>query len=60
MGATTSITENRVTICLTWPQLQWLREGAGHYRIGFSEFMRRKLDVLMDMERGTTSSTKRN
>lgn len=43
-GSSASVSENRVTISLTWLQHRWLREGANADGIGLSEHVRRILD----------------
>lgn len=44
MAHTSSITDNRVTVSITWDQRRYIKEGAARFRIGFSEYLRRLLD----------------
>ena len=48
MGTTASLAVNRVTVCLTPQQREFIRLGARKYQIGFSDYLRRMLDQAMD------------
>lgn len=51
MGLTASFHSNRITVCLTTPQRQYLSAGMQKHKIGLSEYIRRCLDrVLADDE----------
>lgn len=48
MGSTLSLSENKITIYLAWPQIVWLRAYATRKGIGFSETVRRAVDEFID------------
>jgi len=50
------LTPNRITICLTRRQRDYLLLGAARYDLGLSEYVRRLLDRMLDQDRDSTAS----
>ena len=48
MGHTASVYANRLTVCVTSQQRDFIFAGMRRHQIGMSEYMRRLLDRLMD------------
>ena len=50
MGTTASVYANRITVCLTARQREFLFAGMRHHQLGLSEYVRRLFDQLMEID----------
>lgn len=59
MGSTASMHVNRVTVCLTTQQSNFLRDGMRRHGIGLSEYLRRVLDRVLEAQELTDAARRR-
>lgn len=59
MSSTSSVYVNRITVCLTTPQREFLSAGVRRYGIGLSEYMRRILDQVLEDNAGEKDRTRK-
>ena len=50
MGATASTYANKITVCLTTNQREFVVAGMRRYQIGLSEYVRRVFDQVIEKE----------